>query len=511
MRILIAMKAAVDLRSLGGVVSTLTERGHDVHLRFSTIRTSESQLALERLANELPNLTFEKFPEPSRTPLASLTEDLRRSADYLHYLNPIYSDAPKLRERRLRRAPATARVVGQAARPFGSRALRTLRRRYQSLDRRLDPPRELEDILREQAPDVVLTTTLVSVGAPHNELIRAAKRLGIATAYLVFSWDNLTNKGLIREIPDEVLVWNEFQAREAVELHDVPEDRLRLTGALAYDHWFTWKPSRSREEFARVLGLSPDRPLILYVCSTNFIAPDEVGFVRRWAAELRKRPGPTAEAGIVVRPHPLHAAPWREARLEIPGLVVWPREGEVPIEQEARQNYFDSIYHADAVVGINTSAQIEAAIVGRPVHTIVNDEFRETQEGTLHFDYLQNEVFGHLHVARTMEEHVAMLTSSLRGEGDPERNRGFIRRFVRPLGLDVSATEIVVETIERLAARGRASVPATTPSRLFELGAYYLASLSWRRRRRTRPRAKARRAAQRLSARPEGQLRRGSV
>jgi hypothetical protein len=491
MRILIAMKAAGELRSIGGVVSMLTERGHNVHLMFS--KTPESPAVLERLTEQQPRLTFDTLPDLPRTPLASLAEDLRRSADYLHYLNPIYSKAPKLRERRMRQAPATARFLGHVARPLGPGARRMLRRTLQDLDRRLEPSTAIYDILRTHAPDVVLTTTLVSVGGPHTDLVRAAKRLGISTGYLVFSWDNLTNKGLIREIPDEVLVWNDLQTREAVELHDVPQSRVRVTGAPSYDHWFGWAPSRSREEFSHLLGLRPDRPIVLYVCSSRFIAPDEVAFVRRWADALRKHGGPTVDAGIVVRPYPRNTEPWRDVRLGVSDVVVWPPGGEEPIDQESRQNYFDSIYHADAVVGVNTSAQIEAAIVGRPVHTIITDDFRETQEGTLHFQYLQNEAFGHLHVAQTMDEHLALLSSSLRGETDPDRNERFLRRFVRPLGLDVAATPLVVEAIEQLAARRHVEVRSRMASAPLDLGMHYLASISWRRRHWTRRRSKAKR------------------
>ncbi len=86
-------------------------------------------------------------------------------------------------------------------------------------------------------------------------------------------------------------------------------------------------------------------------------------------------------------------------------MRVWPRFGESPHDDTSRRDYFDSIYHASAVVGINTTAQIESAIVGRPVHTILAEEFSETQQGTLHFRYLEAAEFGLLHVGRTWDEH----------------------------------------------------------------------------------------------------------
>ena len=119
--------------------------------------------------------------------------------------------------------------------------------------------------------------------------MRAAKRLGLHTAYPVFSWDNLTNKGLVHELPEVVLVWNESQAKEAVELQDIPRERVRVLGAWSYDHWFDWPPSTSREEFCARVGLRADRPFVLYVCSSGFVARDEVAFVRRWLAALRAR------------------------------------------------------------------------------------------------------------------------------------------------------------------------------------------------------------------------------
>ena len=94
------------------------------------------------------------------------------------------------------------------------------------------------------------------------------------------------------------------------------------------------------------------------------------------------------------------------------------------------------------------------------MHTVLADEYRSTQEGTLHFRYLEDDEFGLLHVGRTFEEHAQALAASLRGEADDDRNERFVRRFVRPLGLQRSATEEVVGAIEELAAR-----PAPAPQR----------------------------------------------
>jgi hypothetical protein len=457
------MRHPAAVRAYSSMLRLLSERGHEVHLAFRRIKTSESHRELQRLTDECPGLTFGGVPPVGRgvsartLGFALLAEQLRHDTDYLRYLAPVYSDAASLRKRAAARA---GRGVRGLARVGGGRGVPLLRGVVDAAEASIEPHPNVVEYLAERRPDVVLVSHLAEFGSGQTDYVRAARRLGIHTAYPVFSWDNLTNKGLIHEPPEEVLVWNDFQADEAVELQGVPRERVRVTGAPNYDHWFDWQPSRTREELCEAVGLRPDRPVVLYVCSSAFIARNEVEFVRRWVAALRERGGALAEAGILVRPHPLNASPWMDADLDDGAAVVWPRFGEEPVAAESRNNYFDSIYHSAAVVGINTSAQIESAIVGRPVHTVLAEEYRNTQQGTLHFHYLQAEEFGHLYVGRTMDEHLDQLEESLRGRDDRERNEHFLRRFVRPFGLDVPATPLLVESIEELAAR-----PAAPPAR----------------------------------------------
>ena len=446
--------------SLVPALERLDERGYEVHLAYEAVKSVESNLELQALAERCPRVTFGELPAMGTSGWVQLAAWLRRSIDYLRYLDPRYPEASKLRTRAARKAPAAMLRLGQLAGLLGPRGVTGLRRSLQLLERSLVPPRHIEDYLSEQNPDVLLLGHLVDLGTAHAEYLRAGKRLGIRTVFPVRGWDNLTNKGLLRDAPDLLLVWNDLQAREAQELHRIPADRIRLTGAFSCDHWFDWEPSRSREELCAVTGLRSDRPIVLYVCSSGFVAKDEVQFVRGWIERLRARGGVFAEAGFLVRPHPLNAAQWADADPGGAQVTVWPRFGEAPHNEASRRNFFDSIYHATAVVGINTTAQIESAIVGRPVHTLLADEFLETQQGTLHFHYLKADDFGLLYVGRTFEEHAAQLEESLLGREDDGRNERFLRRFVRPHGLDRSATELVVESVEGLASR-----PAPTPDR----------------------------------------------
>jgi hypothetical protein len=463
-KFLFVMRHPAAVRSLTSVLRLLDERGHHVHLAFGGVKP-EAHKVLQRLADEMQQLTFGSLPgrgAPGWTKdgvgRQHLARRLRVDSDYLRYLEPSYEQAPALRARAEENAGPAVRRLGRAAHALGPWAVHGLKWTLEHAERSLDPPPHVVRFLEDFAPDVVVVTHLAR-DSVQADYVRAANRLGLHSAYPVFSWDNLTNKGLVHELPEVVLVWNEIQAREAVELQDIPGERVRVLGAWSYDHWFDWQPSTSREDFCARVGLRADRPIVLYVCSSGFVARDEVAFVRRWLSALRARGD---EAGVVVRPHPRNAAQWAGVSLEDPQAVVWPKLGEEPLENESRKNYYDSIHHSSAVVGINTSAQIESAVVGRPVHTVLAEEFEQTQQGTLHFHYLKD---GHLYVGRTLDEHLDQLEESLRGREDDGRNERFLRTFVRPRGLDVAATPLYVETLEELGSQPRRR-PEAGPSPL---------------------------------------------
>lgn len=452
MRFLFLIRNPVYARNFEQSLALLAERGHQVHIAVERSKKgfADEQELLRRLHEAHPSITFGRAATVAESRTQALATRLRMARNLLRFLEPRYSDATKLRARAEAHAPAFARAAIPLLRTPAAR--RALDRALARADARLPVPREIERFLRKRRPDVLAVTPLVQFHSAQIDYVRAAKRLGVPTALCVFSWDNLTNKGLMQEVPDLVTVWNEAQRGEAVELHGALPERVEVTGAAAYDHWFGWQPRSDREAWLERVGLPADRPYLLYLCSSAFIAPEEVSFVRRWVTGLRERGGAVGQAGVLVRPHPMNVAQWRDADLsDLPAVALHPREGADPRNADARAEYFDSIFHAAAVVGINTSAQIESAIVGRSVHTVLDSAFRETQEGTLHFAHLAQAGGGLLEVGRDLDEHHANLERAL---ADPQRvaarNRAFLEAFVRPHGLDRPAAPRVADALERL-------------------------------------------------------------
>jgi hypothetical protein len=234
-----------------------------------------------------------------------------------------------------------------------------------------------------------------------------------------------------------------------------------------------------------MVGLPDDRPFVLFTGSSVFIArsENEVPFVRRWIEALRASPDPAVrDAAVLVRPHPFNPVAWITADFSDLGPVaIWPRARYTPAAEESRSSLFDSLYHCQAVVGINTSAMIEAAILGRPVLSLITSDFATTQDGTLHFRYLRPENGGFLRVAGSVEEHVDQLTAVLR---DPALVRAeterFVASFIRPQGVASESTPVLADAIALTGWKGSpAAERASAGSRALRVLLWPAAALTW--------------------------------
>ena len=451
MKILFSATHFGFLRNFQSTIRLLAEQGHELHLLAERRDAIDGQKMADLLAAEHPSITFDLLPSSRHRFWYSLATGVRAALDYWRYLDPRWDGAPKLRTRAAGQAPAFALAIAKIPAVRTRAGLAVLHRTFRAIERVLPPPDEVGEVFRRINPDVLLLTPLLYFRSHQVDHVRCARQLGIKSILGVGSWDHLTTKGLIHEIPDRVLVWNEAQKQEAIDLHGVPADHVLVTGAQAYDHWFATRPSLDRDAFCRQVGLDSQRPILLYLCSSPFIAPHEVGFVRNWIAAVRACSDPTLRtAGLLVRPHPQNARQWEGVDLsaEFDNATLWPKTGVNPIGGSARADYFDSMYHSEGVIGVNTSGMIESGIIGKPVYTVVADEFASTQEGTLHFQHLKNVEGGLLHLAPNLQEHAGQLAHLL-ADGTAERQsaRRFVQAFVRPHGMDVPATPRVVSEI----------------------------------------------------------------
>ncbi len=456
-------------RNFERALRILLDRGHRIVLAFVQAHKQSSDRVAERLADEYSNLTIAKARKPARGRGQYIVRVLRTLADSARYSHPRYAAAHLLRRRAHDKVRQLGKETGRLGRIGLWLALLVVRcprtsvlsdatvRLLLALERRIDPSPEVMRFAARWNPDLLLISPLVAIGSHEPEYVKCAKALGVRTGLCVASWDNLTNKGLIKQRPDRVYVWNEHQRREAIDLHGVPPDAVVATGAPRFDAWYEQRPTSTRAEFCATAEIPADRPFLLFVGSSPFIAPDEPAFVERLLTAIRDSDHvELRRAGVLIRPHPQNALPWISADLSRHGPVaVWPRAGEQPVNAKAVAAYYDSIYHSAAVIGINTSAQIEASVVGRSVHTLLAEETRGTQGATLHFQYLLQANGGPVRPAKSTPALLDDLAEVL-AEPHVTDTTAFAVSFLRPRGLEHSASVCLADEIE---AQLRAEAP----------------------------------------------------
>ena len=249
-------------------------------------------------------------------------------------------------------------------------------------------------------PDVVVLTSLTYSRSQQLDLLKAARALRHSGGGGHHELGSPVEQGAAARRPRRVLVWNEVQQHEAV-------DDARRAGRRAW-----WSPARSattsgsrarrsaaREAFCRAMGLRADRPFVLWVHSALSPTPEppEPQLVARWIDALRAQPGPAAaRAGRAGAPASRAAegvGGHRPRRL---------RQRGVPRPEPDRSRLHATTTStrcttAAAVVGLVTSAFLEAAIVGRPVLTFTLPEYRMHQDEMIHFRYLTTVAGGLLH------------------------------------------------------------------------------------------------------------------
>ncbi|HEY2326952.1 MAG TPA: hypothetical protein VGH52_05650 [Gaiellaceae bacterium] len=433
MKILFVMSRLKYLPYFQSSLELIADRGHELVLLLLHASDGRREQAWADAMAARPNVTIVVEHQFKGDPTHKPARSLRRASEYLRYQAPEYEGLFEFRRGKAReRSPRWTRMplAGPVVAAF---------------DRAMPVSPRPAAFVREVRPDVVAVCDPGRPGALLSAYVSTAREQGIPVALCVPSWDNLSTGQLTRVVPDAMLVWNDAQVKEAEEIHGIPRELVIATGATRFDEWFARTP-RDAAAFKAHAGLDPQRPYVLWVGGALLpAARTEAELAYDWVEALRAAGD---DIGVLLRPHPMRVDDWNAVDFSgFENVTVFPRrDNTMPVDEEQRADYFDSLYHASVVVGVNSSAMIEAAVVGRPVLALMAPEFDGSTTGMFHFAYLLEENGGPVRTATSIGEHIAKLREP---RGDAQ---AFVQRFVRPHGLDQPATPLFVDALERVQA-----------------------------------------------------------
>lgn len=239
------------------------------------------------------------------------------------------------------------------------------------IERRLPPRAAAQALVDEWRPDLVFCPTLIHDGSD-VEVLKAARRRGVAIAAFAATWDTLTSKGCFLVRPDALLVWGDENRRHAVEHHGFAPDDVFATGAPHLDVYGPASPGEPRERFLAARNVDPATRVVLFAGTTLSKWEDEPRQLRALSEAVTG--GELKDTTIWYRPHPRRA--WRDVAAlgDLPGVYV---DDQVRRQKATASSSYstrgeDLVHYrslmdaCEGVISAFSTMILEAAMLGKP-------------------------------------------------------------------------------------------------------------------------------------------------
>lgn len=219
-------------------------------------------------------------------------------------------------------------------------------------------------------PDRVVITDILN--ERDVEFAQNAHYFGVPVIGMVRSWDNLTLHGLMRIVPEKLLVASEEVKRQAEVLNDCPPETVEIVGVAHYDKYLRG-PTMSREQFKKEMGVTEPQKIVLCAPIGDFYITDNTTdpFVLSLLASLDARVIVRFSPTVPVR-HLENATPYPNMVFDRPGVNFRGRDiGDQELSFEDDNRLLNELAYSDVVVCGPSTVALDAVFLDRPV-IIVN-------------------------------------------------------------------------------------------------------------------------------------------
>lgn len=402
-KVLLVLRSPFFLKNFDEIILGLNGKGIVVDILFSSRKFTLQEAALiNRIRDKGYKGRFLFHPVLNNNS-AMRTLSLLTIIDALRFFNVRYDDTPKLRARglaKLNEFNINLRFLLKFSKIRNSEKFYLNLAKLSQSIYLIKCPVQIRNIVEKY--DAVLISPNTPIGSEQVFYGSAAIQLKKPFFYLLYSWDNLTNKGFIKPFPTHALVWNNLQVDEIHKFHPSPKNysgEIKALGSPGYDKWVL-----ARDKYVNPIQmLTTEFITILWLSSSGFISKrnQDLENCSKLAILLRNL---KVKFTIQVRVHPQNANVWKKLDShDWPEIQILSHEGEILLGFEQEQLFINQVFEADFVIGINTSAMLEAILLGRKVYALKDASTSDYQDGTIHFRQLHllpHEIFEYL----TIEE-----------------------------------------------------------------------------------------------------------
>ena len=224
------------------------------------------------------------------------------------------------------------------------------------------------DIFDKYKPDIVFSTDAFD----ESDCLFAieAKRRKIFLVGMVRSWDNCYSKGLMRVIPDKLVVNNETIKDEAVNMHQVPAEDIAVLGSPQYDSFVNNKRT-PKEEFCNSMNLDSNKKLITFAPAGRILSNIDGQIIEmlKNAIDSGKFKYPVQ---FLIRNHPNHPADIssianrKDMVVEDPGKAFNKNPKDTELTLSDSEHLADELFYSDIVMWVATTLGMDAIVFDKP-------------------------------------------------------------------------------------------------------------------------------------------------
>lgn len=326
---------------------------------------------------------------------------------------------------------------------------------YRLLNFYFSPQNYFTKYILKYRPDLFFSTDIFS---EYDVLFLCeARAKKIPVVGMVRSWDNTTTKGVLRVIPDKVIVNSPATKEELIAMHGLKEDDIKVVGLPQFDSWISG-PTLSREEFFKKINADLSKKLIIFSPAGSYLSDTD------W--QICKILDDAIESGalprniqFLVRNHPAHPADLSKFRahgnnfiFEPPGTLFGAGYRNMELQPSDSDHLRNLIFYSDIIIYIATSLGLDAAVFDKPQIIVSFDGWEEkpyvkSVRRRNSEDNLRNLiVLGGTRVAESKGDLISYIRRYLENQGlDSEGRRRIVGRHLYKI--DGKAGERIAEFI----------------------------------------------------------------
>jgi hypothetical protein len=264
---------------------------------------------------------------------------------------------------------------------------------------------DFQSLFRQVKPDIILTTHQRPVdNIPMYEM---ARRLGVKTTSVIYSWDNVS-KAALNARADIYFIWSGNMLEQMKTFYpEIDERRIRITGTPQFSFYRNSLYHTSREVFCESFRIDPARKMVVFSGSDTRTSPYDPDLLNDVISVIKTMPVEDRPV-LVFRRSPADFTGRYDAVLQQhPEIVsidpLWINNGSswvtaIPTRADIR-NIVGLMQHCSLIINISSTMALDGAIFDKPSIYLAY-----APESAPHFDYAKKiHVEDHLKVLRDID------------------------------------------------------------------------------------------------------------